>query len=323
MKKLTKKQLEIYNWLLDHPGYLKKGFEVTCNRLADYNSNDILIARDEAKSKIKTQKDLGVIKLPKYKNHGTIIRKSYKIETESNKIYNEIKQMSRPKKSNVYGMNPDNVLFVPDLHAPFIKEGVLEWIREEQKNYNCGTVIFAGDITDGHAWNFHEHDVDGMSVGDELIAAKKQLKEWYKAFPVALVTLGNHDLLVQRKAKTAGLSKYFIKDYGSIIEAPTTWQFGLEFMKHNVKYTHGTTGDAFKVAKESRISTCQGHFHSKTFVQWSVSEKDAIFGMQVGWGADRDKYAFDYGKSFSNKPILSCGVVLEQGRLPFVKLMKL
>ena len=29
-----------------------------------------------------------------------------------------------------------------------------------------------------------------------------------------------------------------------------------------------------------------------------VSEKDAIFGMQVGWGADRDKYAFDYGKAF-------------------------
>ena len=39
---------------------------------------------------------------------------------------------------------------------------------------------------------------------------KKQLKDWYKAFPVAKICLGNHDLLVQRKAKTAGLSKHFI-----------------------------------------------------------------------------------------------------------------
>lgn len=231
--------------------------------------------------------------------------------------------LKKSSSGNIYNMDPNNVLFIPDLHAPFIKLGVLDWIRDEQKKYNCGTVIFAGDILDGHSWSFHEHDVDGMSVGDELIAAKKQLKDWYKAFPIAKVCLGNHDLLIQRKAKTAGLSKEFIKDFGSVIEAPKTYEFGLEFMKHNVKYTHGTTGDAFKVAKDSRISTCQGHFHSKTFVQWSVSEKDAIFGMQVGWGADRDKYAFDYGKAFSSKPILSCGLVLEQGRLPFTKLMKL
>jgi hypothetical protein len=71
------------------------------------------------------------------------------------------------------------------------------------------------------------------------------------------------------------------------------------------------------------MSTCQGHFHAKTFVQWSVSEKDSIFGMQVGWAADRHKYAFDYGKPFANKPIISLGVILDKGRTPIVKLMDL
>ena len=216
-----------------------------------------------------------------------------------------------------------NVLFCPDLHAPFIKDGVLDFCLEQKKKYKCDTVIFAGDLVDGHAWSYHEHDVDGYSVGDEIKAARKQLKPWFKAFPKAISLLGNHDLLIERKARTIGLSKHFLKDFGSVIEAPKNWKFKLEFTQDDVLYKHGNTGDAFKVAKESRISTCQGHFHAKTFVQWSVSEKDAIFGLQVGWGADRHLYAFDYGKPFANKPIISCGLILENGCVPLVKLMDL
>jgi len=220
-------------------------------------------------------------------------------------------------------LDPNNVIFLPDLHAPFIKKGVLEFCKEEQLRYNCGTVIFAGDIVDGHAWSYHEHDPDGKSVGDELEAAKEQLIPWFKLFPNAISLMGNHDLLIQRKAKTAGLSSKFIKGFGEVLNAPKTWDFKLEHIKDNVLYKHGNVGDAFTVAKKSRISTCQGHFHSKTFVQWSVSEKDAIFGLQVGWGADREAYAFDYGKSFSDKPIISAGLVLDRGRTPIVKMMNL
>ena len=217
----------------------------------------------------------------------------------------------------------NNVIFVPDLHAPFIKDGVLEFIQEQKDKYHCGKVIFAGDIVDGHAWSYHEHDPDGMSVGHELEAAKEQLMPWYEAFPNAISLLGNHDLLIQRKARTIGLSKHFIKGFGDVIGAPKGWEFKLEHIQDNVLYKHGNVGDAFIVAKKSRISTCQGHFHARTFVQWSVSEKDAIFGMQVGWGADRDAYAFDYGKPFSDKPIISCGMVLDNGRTPIVTLMPL
>ena len=219
--------------------------------------------------------------------------------------------------------DPNNVIFIPDLHAPFIKKGVLEWVKEQQIKYNCGTVIFAGDIIDGHAWSYHEHDPDGMSVGHELEAARKQLEPWFESFPDAISLMGNHDLLIQRKARTIGLSKHFIKGFGDVIGAPKGWKFMLEYTKDDVLYKHGSVGDAFKVAKESRISTCQGHFHSKTFVQWSVSEKDAIFGMQIGWGADRHQYAFDYGTSFTSKPIISCGIILDRGKTPIVKLMPL
>lgn len=233
------------------------------------------------------------------------------------------KQTSKKVSIITKKLDDGNVLFIPDLHAPFIKEGVLDFCIDAQNKYNCGTVIFAGDIVDGHAWSYHEHDVDGMSVGDELEAAKNQLKPWFKAFPKAISLMGNHDLLIQRKARTAGLSKHFIKGFGDVIDAPKTWNFKLEHIQDNVLYKHGNVGDAFIVAKKSRISTCQGHFHAKTFVQWSVSEKDAIFGLQVGWGADRNAYAFDYGKPFSDKPIVSLGLILDKGKTPIVKLMDL
>lgn len=220
-------------------------------------------------------------------------------------------------------LNKNNTIFIGDLHAPWILEGYLEWCREQQLKYDCGTVIFAGDLLDSGSWSYHEHDADGMSPRHELAAAREQLREVYKMFPVAVSLLGNHDLMVSRKAKTAGLSQEFIKDFPSLIEAPKKWQFHHQYFKDNVLYKHGDKGNAFKSAVESRISTAQGHLHSQTFVQWSVSEKDAIFGLQVGCGLDRDKYAFDYAKPFNKKPIISCGFILEAGKVPFVKLMPL
>lgn len=312
--KLSKIQKPILTWILENPGYLKTSPKVVAKYYPKKaSSKDIQIALEQArivaKSSTKSLVELKNVPVEKLSDN------LYKAKIESTK--KSILKLER----NAYDKN--NVLFLPDLHAPFIKPGVLEFCLEQQDKYKAGTVIFAGDIVDGHAWSYHEHDVDGMSVGAELSAAKIQLEEWFRAFPRAISLMGNHDLLIQRKAKTIGLSKHFIKGFGDVLDAPKTWEFKLEHTFHNVLYKHGSVGDAFTVAKKSRISTCQGHFHSKTFVQWSVSEKDAIFGLQVGWGADRDAYAFDYGKSFSDKPIISLGLILDKGTTPIVKLMHL
>jgi hypothetical protein len=285
---------KIVQFLKSKPGYLKKSAKYLSS-ITGVSEEDCLEALKEVKNKMN------------YISPPRTLRGLYKI----------------PESKIVTRYDPNNVIFIPDLHSPFIKDGVLDWILDEQKKYKAGKVIFSGDIVDGHAWSYHEHDVDGMSVGDELEAAKKQLKQWFKAFPRAISLLGNHDLLIQRKAKTAGLSKHFIRDFGDVVGAPSGWEFKLKHHENNVDYLHGSVGDAMKVAISSRTSSCLGHFHSKTFVNWSVSDKDAIFGLQVGWGADRTKYAFEYGKNFPNKPIISCGLILEAGRVPLVKLMPL
>jgi hypothetical protein len=44
---------------------------------------------------------------------------------------------------------------------------------------------------------------------------------------------------------------------------------------------------------------------------YSASDRDMIFGMNVGCGVDVDAYAMAYGKVYSKKPTLGCGVVID------------
>ena len=263
-------------------------------------------------------------------------RKGTKLERQANVYIEKIKarhpnikfsrmQVSTDTKKRVpYKRgDPNNVLYIGDLHAPFILDGYLDFNVDLQKKYNAGTVIFAGDIVDGHSWSYHEHDVDGMGVADEMASAIKQLTGWYKAFPDAYITYGNHDLLISRKMRTIGLSQAFMRQLGDIIDAPEGWKFVHELIKDNVYYTHGSNGNAIVRATKMRKSVAQGHLHSEAFVQWSVSEIDAIFGLQVGCGLDRNAYAFEYGKPYAKKPVICSGLILDKGRLPLIELMRL
>ena len=218
----------------------------------------------------------------------------------------------------------NNILVVGDLHSPFIIEGYLEFCKHLYTKYNCNRVVFIGDITDQHYHSYHETDPDGLSAGDELYWAKVELENWFKEFPVADILMGNHDLLISRKAKTAGLSDKVLKPYGEILEAPTSWLFHYDDITiDNVIYSHGNVGNAYKKSKDIRMSLVQGHFHSLAGVDYSVSPKDSLFGVQVGCGIDKDAYAMAYGKPFAKKPVISAAVVLDNGRLPIVELMSL
>lgn len=220
-------------------------------------------------------------------------------------------------------MRKDNELIIADLHEPFCLDDYLDFNVDLYRKYKCGRVRFTGDIVDSHAWSYHEHNPDGKSAGDELEWAVKRLKRWYKAFPDADITLGNHDMLIYRKAVSGGLPRRFLKEFGEALEAPKTWRFQHEFVRNGILHTHGSTGNAFKRALASRMSTIQGHLHSESFVEWSVSVKDKIFGMQLGCGIDRKAYAFEYGKDLPKKPVISSGLLLEGGRLPVIILMDL
>lgn len=220
----------------------------------------------------------------------------------------DVREVPEPYKGN-----PDNVLVIPDLHAPYCDVDLIYQIREVQEKLDCGTVVFIGDIVDQYAWSRWGADPDHFDPTGEYNQTLKVLDLLYKMFPVAYLTIGNHDERSKKKASGEGLNRFFLKSFREIYNCPDTWKIGYEFEIDGVIYTHGTTGDATKVATQRGKSVVQGHYHTKCYVNWIANADSARFGMQVGTAIDLNSHAFAYGKYNTQQPVLSCGVVLDKG----------
>lgn len=224
---------------------------------------------------------------------------------------------SEPSKSQ----KTRNVLVIGDLHAPFIKAGYLEFCKAMYLKYKCTDVVFIGDLLDNHFSSFHETDPDGMGGKEELRRGKEQISEFYKAFPVAKVVIGNHDKIPNRKAFTSGLSASWIRTIDEILDVPN-WTFSEEFIIDGVLYTHGEGRQARMRVMQELVSVVQGHWHSKSYYETFTSERQFLFALQIGCGLDRKSYAAAYAKHFQ-KPQINVGVVLDNGRWGLIEHMKI
>lgn len=199
------------------------------------------------------------------------------------------------------------VLVIGDLHEPFCLDGYLEFCLETYRKYNCNKVVFIGDIIDNHYSSYHEQDPDGYGAGKELDLAIKKVKKWSKAFPNAIVTIGNHDRIINRKAYSNGVPKKWVRSYNEVLGVK--WEFVESIEIDNVLYIHGEGGEARTKALKNMQSTVQGHLHTKCYTSWHVGNNSRIFGTQVGCGIDHASYAMAYGKHYG-KPAIGCAVVV-------------
>tara|TARA_R110001632_G_scaffold195229_1_gene316816 strand:- start:715 stop:1446 length:732 start_codon:yes stop_codon:yes gene_type:complete len=215
------------------------------------------------------------------------------------------------------GVNVENVLIIGDLHEPFCMDGYLEFCKEQYVKHNCNRVVFIGDIIDSHYSSYHETDSNALGGADELENAIQKIALWYEAFPVADVTLGNHDRIIIRKAQTSNIPTKWIKEFSEVLETPN-WNFCTEVISNEVRYVHGDKSSAAKTAyKRDMISTVSGHFHTQFYCEWNFGKYAAIFAMQVGCGIDSKSYAMGYMQG-GKKEAIGVGVVLDNGKTPFV-----
>lgn len=213
---------------------------------------------------------------------------------------------------------PENTLIIGDTHSPFEHKNYLEFCLEIGRRVKCGTVIHIGDLVDNHSISYHEHDPNGWSPMHEMQETDKHLADWFKAFPKVKLCRGNHDHLVDRKGKTAGLPQRAFKPYREIWNLPDGWEDDFSFTIGECRYTHGTQYSGryghVVAAQDSTTSVVIGHLHSVGGVQYIDTETTPKFGMCVGSGIDVKKYAFAYGKDFRYRPILGCGVTTDNGK---------
>lgn len=201
------------------------------------------------------------------------------------------------------------VLCIGDLHEPFCLDGYLEFCQEQYANYNCNKVVFIGDVIDSHFSSFHETDADGMGGGDELDLAITKIANWYKAFPDADITLGNHDRIIMRKAQSSNIPSKWIKEFSDVLETPN-WRFVTDVYIDGVRYVHGDKSSAAKTAaKRDMVSTVSGHFHTQMYTEWFFGKYSALFGMQVGCGIDSKSYAMGYMQG-GKKEAVGVGIIL-------------
>ena len=215
-----------------------------------------------------------------------------------------------------------NVLIIGDTHIPFEHEHYLDFCIDIKKKFKCKTIVHIGDLVDNHAISYHEHDPNGLSPAEEMKEADKHLKAWFKAFPDVYLCRGNHDRLVDRKGKTVGLPERCFRSFRDIWQLPVRWVDDFQFTINNVLYKHGINcggkNGHINSAIGARQSCVIGHSHTFAGVDWDATEKDCIFGMNVGCGINKSKYAFSYGRDFKKKPILGCGVVFSPVNAQFI-----
>tara|TARA_R110002012_G_scaffold6160_1_gene28059 strand:+ start:1252 stop:2178 length:927 start_codon:yes stop_codon:yes gene_type:complete len=302
----------VKKFLTDNPGYLKWGKQ----KLADKFNVDVDTIIDVKRSIMRVEdNDLGgqevnVVVDPDWEEF-----QAFKL-AKQRRIKKGKKKLPKPYT----GGNPSNVLIIGDIHEPFSRKGYLEFVREQQETYDCGTVVFIGDVIDNHYSSYHETETNGLGADDELELAISKIQQWYKVFPEAYVCIGNHDRMAFRKAKTSGVSSKWVRDYDEVLGTPG-WDFIEEVEIDGVNYNHGEGGTAKTKMKNELQSQVQGHLHAQSYIEFSTGKHHIIFGMQVGCGVDDNAYAMAYGKNFK-KSTISCGVV-KDGVQPILIPMKL
>lgn len=197
-----------------------------------------------------------------------------------------------------------------------MKRGYVTFLKRTFDQWGVDRVVHIGDLVDWNSISYHEKHPTNSNAVKEYQAALKQVRELSKAFPKAEWLIGNHDALTQRQAITAGLPIEVLKDYNELWEVD--WTIHKRFYKlllDGVLYCHGDGGPggehaAYKHAVANFKSTVQGHHHANGGVKYFANEKFRVFGMDVGCGMDVKQMQFDYGKKFTRKPVLGCGIVV-------------
>ena len=216
------------------------------------------------------------------------------------------------------------VLNIGDIHEPCVRRGYMEFCQDLYEEWDCDTIVFAGDLADWSAISFHAHNPEAPGPIDEFKLAYDAIQKWYRAFPRAKICLGNHDSRIIRLAESVDIPAKFIRDYADLWDTPN-WIWDHSFIIDGVYYCHGHgkgggNTPAWNLSKKMGMSVVIGHNHSKGGINWSANPLRRWFGMDVGCGVDDRAYAFAYAKEQVTRSILSAGIIIDG--IPYHEVMR-
>jgi predicted phosphodiesterase len=205
---------------------------------------------------------------------------------------------------------------IGDTHLPYELDGYLEFCQETFDRHGVDTVIHIGDFVDNHSLSFHDSEPMLHNVMGEYESAFERAQDWYEAFPVATLIMGNHDRIPARQMAKLGMApSIYMKPIEDLLGMPAGWTVANQVEIDNVLYHHGETAggiNGFRKDAEQRMRcTVSGHNHSNAGISATATDQELVWGLAVGCGVNQKHMAFAYGKNFAKKPIISCGVVID------------
>jgi predicted phosphodiesterase len=210
------------------------------------------------------------------------------------------------------------VMVIGDLHIPYHHKDSFAFLRALKKKYKgFDLVVNIGDELDQHAISMHDSDPDLPSAGDELKLAKKHVKDLEKIFPDMTLVDSNHSSLVYRRALKYGLPKAYLKHYNEFLGvSPTRWKWVQDLTitlndGSRCFFTHGMSANVLQIAQRYGMNTVQGHYHSKSSIQYYSNPDKLVWGAQTGCLTNQDSLAFSYSRLFKDRFIMSSLVIVD------------
>jgi len=206
------------------------------------------------------------------------------------------------------------VLVISDYHAPYQHPDAVAFLKACKKAFNPTEVISIGDEVDYHALSFHDSDPDLDSAGIELMKAIEALNSIYSLFPKCTILDSNHGSMVLRKAFANGMPKKALRGYNEVLDAPKGWKWVNEYRIStplgDVLFKHSFSKNILRAAQANGCSSVQGHYHEDFGISYAGNAYKLLFGMTVGCLVDDSSMAFGYNKTFSKRPIVGVGVII-------------
>lgn len=216
------------------------------------------------------------------------------------------------------GVVEDNsrILLISDMHIPYNHPDLIDFLLYLKDKYRPTRVICLGDELDKHALSYHDSDPDLPSAGDELRKSLPVIQKIEQIFPIVDVIDSNHGSLVQRKAKTHGIPKHYIKSYNDVLGVGDGWKWSYDLtitLPNGQKcyIHHGKTSDVIKLSQQMGMNAIQGHYHESFRIDYWGNPNGLFWGMQCGCLIDDDALAFSYNNVNIKRPVIGTGLIID------------
>jgi hypothetical protein len=209
----------------------------------------------------------------------------------------------------------ENCIIISDTHAPYHHPDALKFLAAIKDNFNIKIAKHVGDVVDNHIPSYHETEPGTFNADDELKYAQNFCHKLAEIYPEMTVSLGNHDTMSRRKAKTAQMPEGFLRDYNQIYGVNWKWVERDYFRinkYNNCLMTHSISASTLNNAQKFSHCSIQGHHHGKYGIEYFSDAETLRWSMTVGCLINSSAPAFNYGnKAVLNRAMIGCGAIIE------------